>query len=180
MTSKKTDLSQILWNDSSPRNDYSSEEQYRQHVLEQYKIYLELADRVSSRRDVANSFFLTLNGAIVASLGYLIEKQTNLLSEWWMVLFPLFVLLLQCFFWWRLINSYRQLNGAKFQIVGEFESRLPASPYKKAEWDSLLEEGKNCKVYWPLTHLESKIPVMFGITYLIATSIFIYLRYFKT
>jgi hypothetical protein len=32
-------------------------DQLRGHLLEQYKLYLEMADRISSRRQSANSFF---------------------------------------------------------------------------------------------------------------------------
>src|SRR5256885_4461010 len=38
--------------------------------LEQYKLYVEMADRISSRRLTANSFFLTINSAIIALGGY--------------------------------------------------------------------------------------------------------------
>ena len=126
-----------------------------------------MADRISSRRDVANAFFLTLNGIFLSAAGALIDKGYQFTPKW-ALLFPAFVLLLQCFFWWRLIYSYKQLNGAKFNIVGEFETRLPASPYRKAEWLTLLKEGKERSTYWPLTHLESKIPGIFAIGYIAA------------
>lgn len=167
MSNAPQDLSQILWNDTPPSNGYQSPDQYRDHVLEQYKIYLEMADRISGRRDIANAFFLTLNGLCLGAAGALIDKGYSFDPKW-ALLFPLTVLLLECFFWWRLIISYKQLNGAKFQIVGEFEVRLPASPYGKAEWKHLLKGGTDRKTYWPLTHIESKIPVIFAVGYLIA------------
>ena len=167
MTSPSKDLSKILWNDSTLRNGYSSEDQYRDHILEQYKQYVEMADRISSRRDIANTFFLTLNGLALGSAGALIEKGYTLSAKWALI-FPLAVLWLLCFFWNRLINSFKQLNGVKFYIVGELETRLPASPYRKAEWETLLMEGKDRKVYWPLTHVESKIPLIFAGAYLFA------------
>ena len=37
-------------------------------LLEQYKLYVEMADRVSARRGLTNSFFLTLNTSVVAAL----------------------------------------------------------------------------------------------------------------
>lgn len=163
MSNLPKDLSNILWN--SP--NYQSNEQYQEHILEQYKLYVEMADRISSRRDIANGFFLSLNGLCLGATGVLVDKGYSLEPKW-ALLFPLGVLLLGCFFWWRLIISYKQLNGAKFQIVGEFEMKLPASPYKKAEWETLLDFGKTRSVYWPLTHLESKIPVLFFIGYLLA------------
>lgn len=167
MTTPTTDISKVLWNDIPPQNGYGSEQQYRDHVLEQYKMYVEMADRISSRRDIANTFFLTLNGLALASAGGLIEKGHSL-SQKWALIFPLLVLWLGCFFWNRLINSFRQLNGVKFYVVGELEARLPASPYRKAEWETLLKEGKDRRVYWPLTHVESKIPLIFAVAYLFA------------
>lgn len=175
MSKMPDSISGALWNDKSLQNDYQSNEQYYEHVLEQYKLCVEMADRISSRRDIANGFFLTLNGLILGAIGFLSEKQ-NLLPSKWALLLPLAVLLLECFFWRRLIISYKRLNSAKFQIIGELESKLPASPYGKAEWDFLLKKGLDKKTYWPLTHLESKIPMLFGISYLIAT---ILLWYFK-
>ena len=36
-------------------------EKYKEHLLEQYKLYVEMADRISGRRQTANSFFLSIN-----------------------------------------------------------------------------------------------------------------------
>jgi len=33
---------------------------YKEHLLEQYKIYVEMADRISARRNLANVFFFIL------------------------------------------------------------------------------------------------------------------------
>ena len=41
---------------------------YRDHSFEIYKTYLEMADRISGRREKANSFFLALNTALIALL----------------------------------------------------------------------------------------------------------------
>lgn len=167
MSNPPDDLSTILWNDFPDKNGYQSDELYRAHIWEQYKLYVEMADKISSRRDVANAFFLTLNGFFLGAAGALVDRGYSSDPKW-ALLFPLSVLLLECFFWWRLIISYKQLNGAKFNIVGEFETRLPASPYRKAEWLHLLKSGGDRSVYWPLTHLESKIPIIFAVGYVIA------------
>ena len=42
---------------------------YQSAIMEQYRLYVEMADRVSQRRALANSFFLTLNTAIFALIG---------------------------------------------------------------------------------------------------------------
>jgi hypothetical protein len=51
-------------------------------------------------------------------------------------------------------------------VIDEYERRLPSRPYVSAEWRA-LGEGKNPKLYKPLTDVEKWIPLIFGILYLI-------------
>lgn len=131
-------------------------------VLEQYKLYVEMADRVSSRRSLANTFFLTLNTAVFAAIGVLWENPPE--ASPWLGLFPLIALVLQCAAWYWIIRSYRQLNSAKWCVVGALERRLPASPWWSAEWTA-LGEGRDPSRYWPLTHAEQWVPVLFMVAY---------------
>src|SRR4051812_9630105 len=41
---------------------------YNKHVVELYKVFVDSADKISARRVTANSFFLTLNSALVGLL----------------------------------------------------------------------------------------------------------------
>jgi hypothetical protein len=43
-------------------------------------------------------------------------------------------LIVQCLAWFWLLRSYRQLNTAKYAVVGVLEERLPASPCH--DWDA--------------------------------------------
>jgi hypothetical protein len=52
----------------------------------------------------------------------------------------------------------------KYAVIGALEERLPASLYWRAEWKA-LGEGKDPTRYWPLSHLEQWIPLLFAITY---------------
>jgi hypothetical protein len=104
---------------------------YESAVLEQYRLYVEMADRVSARRGLTNSFFLTLNTGIftlVAAFG----KTAPGDKGWWLAI-PLAAILGECFAWFYLVRSYRLLNSAKYQVVGALEERLPASPFWRAE-----------------------------------------------
>jgi len=154
-----------LWNDAVPNNGYPSVDLYLNHILEQYKLYVEMADRISARRDTANTFFFTLHSTIIAACGYILEKGFVITKH--ILIIPLLCASFLCFVWWRLIMSYRQLNTAKYKVVGELEKRLPASPYWSAEWKA-LGEGKNRKLYVPLSHIENWVPVIFGTIYVIA------------
>ena len=48
------------------RDEYG--DNYQAHLLEQYKLYVEMADRVSQRRDQSNRFYVTIVSALVALL----------------------------------------------------------------------------------------------------------------
>jgi len=135
---------------------------YQAAILEQYKIYVEMADRISQRRALTNTFFLTLNTAVFTTAGALLGHKPE--GQVWWLLFPLAMLLGECFAWFYLLRSYRLLNTAKYQVIGAFETRLPASPYWRAEWTA-LGEGRDPKRYWPLSHIESWIPIFFAALY---------------
>lgn len=147
-----------LWN-GNPSTDAA----YQTALLEQYKIYVEMADRVSARRALANTFFLTLNTGVFTVFGVLWKDKPE--GTPWLLAFPLLALLGQCAAWFYIIRSYRQLNRAKYKVIGDLEERLPASPYWRAEWAE-LGEGKDWSKYWPLSHVEQWVPVLFAIIYL--------------
>ena len=131
--------------------------------MDQYKIYVEMADRISVRRGLANTFFLTLNAAIFTVVGVFWKDRPHAPSA--LIVVPFVVALGLCLAWFWLVRSYRQLNSGKFAVIGAFERQLPASPYWAAEWKA-LGEGRSKAVYWPLTHLEQWVPLLFGLAYL--------------
>lgn len=152
-----------VWKDSGEKQGESDSD--RTIILEQYKIYVEMADRISARRGFTNTFFLSLNTAIFAAIGAIWKDQTKAAS--WILVFPLTAIVVQCGAWFFLVRSYRQLNSAKYTVIGVLEERLPASPYWRGEWKA-LGEGRDKEKYWPMTHLEQWIPVIFAATYLLA------------
>jgi hypothetical protein len=165
---KPTETEEIrlrLWNADVGAGDYEAGgEKYQAAILEQYKLYIEMADRVSARRGLTNTFFLSINTAIFTLIGLFWKDRPQIDS--WALAIPLAIALGQCTAWWWLVRSYRQLNAAKFKVAGVLEERLPASPFWKAEWYS-LGEGKDWSKYLPLTHLEQWVPVLFGLAYLV-------------
>ncbi|MBI5563812.1 MAG: hypothetical protein HY870_02880 [Chloroflexi bacterium] len=126
---------------------------------------MEMADRISTRRNLANTFFLTLHTLIISVVAFSYEKGPTI-TDRWLNLFPLIAVLALCYAWWRLMKSYRQLNAAKYRVVAEFERRLPSSPYWSAEW-KILGEGKDPNIYKQLTDIENWIPLIFAVLYII-------------
>jgi len=124
-------LAERLWN-KDVFDEYDDKGKFKDHVLEQYKLCVEMADRISARRSTANTFFLTLNTLIVGALSACAEKFSQL-----SVVVICIAAIVLCYVWKCLIYSYRQLNTAKYEVIGEFEKRLPSSPYWSAEWKAL-------------------------------------------
>lgn len=137
-----------------PASEYG--EHYRDHVLEQYKLYVNMADEISKRRHNASAFFLSINTAIIAFLG--IARTTQNIHPAWYVVVGIAGLALS-FAWQRTILSYRDLNTAKFTVIHEIEQLLPLKLYD-AEW-TLVKRGTDPKLYLPVSHLETKVPWVF-------------------
>jgi len=133
---------------------------YKVHLLEQYKLYVDTADRVSQRRTSANNYLLTVNAFLVTLYGLASSSPSN--QAWYFVV-PIAGILV-CIAWFALISSYRNLNTAKFMVIHELEQRLPAALFDH-EWE-LCERGRGI-VYKPLTHIEQSIPFIFMALYII-------------
>ncbi|TSB21548.1 RipA family octameric membrane protein [Streptomyces benahoarensis] len=158
-----TGIDETLWNTDIGPSDYSGgEETYHGAVLEQYKLCVEMADRVSSRRNLTNTFFLTLNTAVVAAAA----AGGGIHGSLWVRLAGLVILLTQCLAWFVTMRSYRQLNAAKYAVIGALERRLPALAYSDAEWGA-LGEGRDWRRYLPLTHVEQWVPLIFAAAYVV-------------
>jgi len=121
-------------------------------LLEQYKLAVEMADRISARREGANKIFLSANSIIFAFLATQTEFSTV------HILITVLGSLL-CFVWASIIKNYRSLNSAKYAVIHEMEEKLPWKVYTD-EWQK-LKNGKDKKVYAKLTVVEKKLPWLF-------------------
>lgn len=149
------------------KSDYGDD--YQMHLFEQYKMYIEMADRVSARRMLANSFFLGIHTALITALTVMLKEnifQPNLVS-----LIPFVAVMLLCFVWWRIVHSYKQLNSGKFKVIHALEEKMPAALYD-VEW-TVLGSGEKRSIYLPLNNIENWVPVCFLVLYIfLALSLF--------
>lgn len=139
-------------------------------LFEQYRLATEMADRISARRGTANGFYFTVSSALLAaseSLGLSIASAAGLA--------------LACA-WWLQLRSYRNLNAAKWTVIGELEVSLPAKPFTD-EWSILKAEPVDRLVlrsawitralqplarYAELSLVEQVVPVVFFGLFLIS------------
>lgn len=152
---------EVLWTKDAV-GDYLESGGYWDGLLRQYELYVSMADKVSDRRSQANAFFLTLNtGVVVAAAGFIDADYRPVRT---LTIVALVALVGQSVAWFYTLRSYRQLNSAKFMVVGLLEKKLPARPYSDGEW-AAIGKGKNPALYWPLTKIETFVPLLFLLLY---------------
>ena len=129
-------------------------------LIGQYRLYIQQAEAISARRHSASMVFLTLSLTLVVIAAFSGER----LSGAGAAAFYLAGVLTQIL-WFLLARSYRNLNSAKYKVVGLMEKRLPASPFWAAEWKA-LGEGKNWRSYIPVSAIEHTAPLGFAAIFL--------------
>lgn len=134
------------------------------HLFEQYKHYVESAEKISERRVSANNYLLTVNAFLVTLYSLVAASRFN---TFWTILVPVAGLLVSLT-WYRIITSYRDLNTVKFKVIHELEQHMPAALYDY-EWKK-AGEGRG-KAYYPLSHLERWIPIVFMVLYVLLASV---------
>lgn len=140
---------------SKPPSDWTADD--LKAAVDIYKMAVDMADKVSQRRQSANSFYLSVNTGLIGASAYISSfskashPRTGAIA---------FAGALICSVWWRNIQSYRDLNKGKFEVIQEMEKALPLAPYQ-AEWE-FLERGKNREKYRPFYEVEILVPIIFG------------------
>ena len=138
---------------------------YIHHYLEQYRVYLRAFTSMVERRQKSNEFFLSINTAIMAILGYIETEQGPVQHSALIFSFVPFVGIVICYSWALAVRSYRQVAQAKYKVIHRLERRLPAALFE-TEWE-ILGRGKDAKRYYPLSRVEKNIPLIFIVLYVI-------------
>jgi len=109
-----------------------------------------------SRRQGVNTFFLTINGALLTASGLIV--QAHGIAKFGAI--GIFVLalagVLLCAAWRSLITSFGQLNAGKFRVINAMEHQFAAAIYG-AEWEA-LGRGEDPKIYRSFTSREIWVP----------------------
>ena len=130
-------------------------------MLDQYKLYVEMADRISARRATTNNFFLTANSFLFIAIGALINTE-------FFILIPIILLvgISFCVGWYLLIQNYRGLNSSKYKVINKIEEKLPVEGFN-AEYRLLKMQQKESKRK-RFSNIESWIPLSLIIMYSLA------------
>lgn len=126
-----------------------------------FELYLETAEKVTDRRAQANSWMLSVNSAIVALYGYLQGDNPAFDATGkaaWLWAIPAAGAIV-CVAWTVLLQSYRQLNRAKFAVLMEIEADLAAAPFRRER--EIYRAARRL----PLSNIEICIPACFVLLY---------------
>lgn len=140
------------------------ETDHKDLLLNQYKMYVEMHDRISARRNQVNSFFISLLSGLLAIFS-IASNQGQTLN------FPLIELVvgflgsILCILWNFNIRAYRRLVERKIQVILEMEEFLPFYCYNKES--HLREQDLTEKTYLRPTSIEQFVSVIFGIVYIV-------------
>lgn len=142
-------------------------DKYQDHLLEQYKLYVEMMDRTTTRRNQINSFYTSLLSGLLAIIAIATNKDVaqfqNIKFQAIAFLAVSVLGIFLCAVWYINIQSYKRLNSSKFKVISELEKQLPLACYSK-EWESLKNDGRY-KGYLTQTSVERIVPFILSIPY---------------
>jgi hypothetical protein len=132
------------------------------HLLEQYKLFVETEERLVSRRQEENRFFLSISALIVTVVSVLLRQGISDRQAAIGITILAGAGLGLCVAWYSMIESYKLLNTAKFDVIAELESHLPGELFA-SEW-----QAAQTRNYKPFTIIEQRVPFIFGVLHSIA------------
>ena len=134
-------------------------------LLEQYKLYVQMADNASERRSKTNAYYVSVTAAIlVLAARFEWLAPADKLQAVGLILIAVLGMLV-CLVWRANVTSFQKLSRAKFQVIHELERHLPFPCYEK-EWE-LLGEGADRMKYFELTRVEKALPLTLTIPYIV-------------
>jgi len=147
-------------------SDYDRDK-YHSHLIEQYKLYVEMVDRLSARRVLVNNSFITLTGAGAIAFAAAPGSFGGGPAVFFQTAITLACILLAVL-WRETIVYYRHLSDAKFLVIHEMEELLPARPYT-VEHDYFI--GKRKAKLTPFTRGLSDMEVYIPVTAAVASAL---------
>jgi hypothetical protein len=127
----------------------------RTERLEIYKLMVEMADRVSQRRQAANSFYLSINTFLITASAFIGNSPTSGRTTWLVCLAGIAISAL----WMKAIASYKSLNENKFAVINSLETHLVSQPYSD-EW-ARINPALHGRKHRPFHQTERIVPQIF-------------------
>ena len=137
---------------------------YKDHFLAQYRLFIESVNYTSEMKLKLNTFFLTINTALITAGGFALTNYGIFKHASWHKIIPITGIMISII-WWGVMYTYKQRNLIKLHIVHSLEKHLPLAIYE-TEWH-LMEADHGNKLKKILFRIDLFVPVVFGILYII-------------
>lgn len=85
--------------------------EYKNHLFEQYKLFIESVEKTSDRRQQTNNYFIAINTALISLVGLSLQIKIFENSSWLKILLTILGIII-CFIFYFLIRSYKQFKKA--------------------------------------------------------------------
>lgn len=145
------ELAEVLFPQGPPRDQAAV-----QQAFDLYKMMVQSSEALVSRRQGVNTFFLTMNGAILTAFGLIVQNSAGHRIAAGAIAVLALAGAILCAAWRSLIISFGQLNRGKFVVINAIERYLAAAIYA-GEWEA-LGRGENPRVYRSFTSREIWVP----------------------
>ena len=116
---------------------------------DEYKFFVGNTQHLDDRRQGATQMFLSVNTAIFALVGFLIQDAGVQGQSLTVLVAPLFVLgVLACVLWVSMINRFKRLIGWRYEQLMTMERAIPQSyqMYLK-EWETTFAADASRKIF---------------------------------
>lgn len=103
---------------------------YSSLLMEQWKTANEMAANISTQRNNMNNFYMSLMSILVGGVllgDGVLKTNPDKISQSILYIFICCIGTVCCNKWIKQINSYKELNATKFEIINELERFLPAN-----------------------------------------------------
>ena len=144
-----------------------TDEKQLDRMFELYKIMVNSSEALVGRRQGVNTFFLTLNGALLTASGLVLSNGSDVRVRAGGLLIISIAGAILTGAWNSLLLSFGQLNSGKFAVINRIERLFPVAIFE-AEWKA-LKEGKDPKTYRTFSSREVWPPRTFFTIYTVAS-----------
>lgn len=138
--------------------------------FEEYKLFIEDTARLSERRQTVTNTYITVNGAIMGLITFFVKDAR--LTNWWLVIAMLPLIMAGvavCYFWHRLLATYRTLLDFRFEQLEDMER---SEALRGCHGIYNLEAERFYRKAPPerqigFSHIEMRLPLLFIALYLL-------------
>lgn len=131
-------------------------------LLDQYKMFQKTSEDLVARRQSVNSFYISVNSALVALVG-IVMGLIEMPAKIYVMMFMCLTGIILDISWINILEAYGTLNASKLKVIRLMEEQLPVALYD-VEW-KVMSDKLNNKKYVSFTDSEKRIPRIFAAVY---------------